>query len=469
MIGKKLYRLTKGGFELPVYVDSAHRVRTVSAGSIPFLHWPNGAWCFEANAYLLAMFLARRSVRCGGGTLLTYATQISHLIRFCWGKRLDFIDLSDTDFCRFVAGLSDADPNTAQPSRDANTVIAIGRECLNFLAYVGRCHGEGDFVGPAGRIVCEYKESRRPASHKRAWATTSRGYRSHRAFPELGEKRIRNPIPMASIDRLRSAAVASSSSAFLLKRRLVMLKLLENTGGRRSEVGLLQVGAIRRAVMTGGELEMPVLKREEGAHRSLPVALHDLLFVLEYIDVNRASLLRRLGLPDGDLGQIFIDARNGGPLDPRAISKEIHMLRRTAGIESIACAHMFRHRFITKLFVHFILEHQCHNEDEFRRALLDDTTLKRAVIEWTGHRWPESLEPYIHLAFDEITGFAETVDAVKVAMCVTSFMSHTKQFQVELARGGYTGQEVRELVDQYDAALRAFSGQLLAASHGSES
>lgn len=55
---------------------------------------------------------------------------------------------------------------------------------------------------------------------------------------------------------------------------------------------------------------------------------------------------------------------------------------------------MFRNRFITKLFVALIEQHEFENPDSFRRALLDTETIKQKIQQWTGHANLSSLDVY---------------------------------------------------------------------------
>ncbi|VEB96828.1 Site-specific recombinase XerD [Cedecea lapagei] len=136
-----------------------------------------------------------------------------------------------------------------------------------------------------------------------------------------------------------------------------------------------------------------------------------------------------------DLGYLLISETTGLRLTPETLTNELLLLAKTAKIEEQACAHMFRHRFITKLFVALIEQHEYENRDEFRRALLDGETLKRKVQEFTGHTSISSLEPYIHLAFEEVTNFGATLDLIKARLVVESLQSNLKDVVFELSQG----------------------------------
>ena len=83
---------------------------------------------------------------------------------------------------------------------------------------------------------------------------------------------------------------------------------------------------------------------------------------------------------------------------------------------------MFRHRFITKLFVALIEQYQVENKDHFRRMLLSSEQFKVKVAEWTDHSSLDSLDRYIELAFEEIGNFKKVYSLVSATMTLDSFM-----------------------------------------------
>lgn len=95
---------------------------------------------------------------------------------------------------------------------------------------------------------------------------------------------------------------------------------------------------------------------------------------------------------DGQDHRLFlISDRTGRPLKSKTLYNEIKNLKIASGIETPIFPHMFRHRFITKLFIDLIRTHQVTNEDEFRRNLLNTEIFKAEVTQWTGHLDPDSI------------------------------------------------------------------------------
>lgn len=437
----KLYHHTPSAFALPTYVDRVHKVFTSPAQNIPMLEWPDGKWCLLANMYMMDLYHRGLSRRNRGGTLLTYAAHISHLIRYCFYNQIDVSDLTDNQFALFMKSLQ-GEHRIKSPqvrARDANTVIAIGRTCLDFLACVGRLHHDGEFVGPNGRIRAEqklYSRSRSGRWNKRNGVV--KAYWHHRAFPTPDSKRKRLPISTAAVTKLRESVFPLGGSLFLRKRRYVMLTLLEVTGGRRSEVAALTVESVRQALpMEYPMLKLLTVKRAGGRddYRLVPIARHDLVILTEFIEKNRRRVARRTCGLDDDDGAVLISETTGRGLSDNTITQEIHKLRKHSGIQEQACPHMFRHRFITKLFVALIEQHHLENQDEFRRALLDTETMKQKIQQWTGHKDLSSLDTYLNLAFEETANFKKTFNLVSAQRVMGSFAARLEEFQQELRNG----------------------------------
>lgn len=217
-----------------------------------------------------------------------------------------------------------------------------------------------------------------------------------------------------------------------------MLKLLEITGGRRSEVAALTVRSVLAAYAAKDPALSIITVKGRGGEtrmREIPIARHDLVLLKEFIEKNRAIVIRKTCGKQRDEGVLLVSETTGEPLRPNTITQEISFLARRAEIEDRASPHMFRHRFITKLFVALIEQHKFENTDAFRAALISTEDFKRKVLEWTGHRSIISLEPYLHLAFAEIAGVHTTTKLVNARAAVESFDSSLATIEAELEQG----------------------------------
>lgn len=460
----RLYRLTPEGYRLPSHVDEQGRLQAKAAANIPFLRWPDGSWCLSANCYMLELYRRGLSRRNDGGTLATYAAGLSHLLRFCWERRIDPIDLSNDQFTRFIKKLGRenraSDPEVA--ARTSNRVIDIGRVSLDFLASLSRHLDDEGFIGPNGRIRCERRQAKIKIEGGRGKKShIVRNYWHHEAFPTPDPLKKRSPISSSLIARLRQVISEVSKTSHRRKRRYTMIKLLEVMGGRRSEVAAITVASVREAAaMEQPMLRVPTMKKRRDETRLVPIHSHDVRALLDYIEVNRARVIRKTIGVANDHGFLLVSGTTGKQLKPGTITREISLLAAHAGIEEKACPHMFRHRYITKIFVALIETHAFNTVDEFRKALLDGHTLKRKVKEWTGHSSVESLEQYIHLAFDEVADFKKTYNLVSTRLAVDSFCATVDETLEELMNVHRQGESSVLIIDRFAAKLRHFRSDL---------
>lgn len=466
--GGQLHRLSRHDFALPNYVDFSSRLVTKPANDLPMLRWPNGRWCSDANRYLRELFDRNLSRRNAGGSIAVAARQITQLMRFCFSEGLDFLDLNDNKFSMFIGKLliekSRLHPD--RKARKASTVVDIGRTCLNLLESVARHHCDEGLIGPSGRIVAEKKSfESAPRSGRQRGKTIT--YWDHSSLPERDAETKRFPIETNAVEKIRDAIASLPSSSHDRMRRHVMLRFFEITGARRGEVALIQVSDVRKAgMMEHPMLKVPTLKKGGNAerHRQLPVSRADILFLLQYCNIHRSSIIRRK-LKGQDTGFVLVSGRTGRALKPGSISQEMGDLAKAAGILESACAHMFRHRFITKLLVALIERYNAQNKDEFRRMLLEVESLKREVLEWTDQASTEALDRYVNLAYDEIGNLKAVKSAVFTRMKVESFIGILQVELDELKKGASPILTVERLLT-YARGLR---GELLEAEEASPS
>lgn len=429
--------------ELSHYFNTVQgEIKLREANNMPFLRWPHGMPCLMANAYMIHLLMRKLSRNNNGGTLRQYAKDISHLIRFCHKGRVDFFQLDKDTFTDFIAKLrTERDPvNPEARKRDSNTLIAIGRKCLDFLDFVGRTNGDERFV--VDTIQAEQRKYRVHTRNSKAGPIEKRGW-YHESFDTPGPRKSRNAIRKEiiqalyeAIPRLSSENLSQQSKRFIDRRRTSMIRLLEMTGARIEEIAQIRVNDIEDAMkQKDPKLRLVTLKKKKPETRLVPVLHQDLAALKPYVRVNRAKIIKETIGAAKDHSFLFISEKTGQPLSSKYMSNEVGLLRRTAGIATQACAHMFRNRFITKLFVRLINQFDFENKDEFRRALLDANTLKQEVQQYTGHGNVDSLDPYIDLAFDEVANLKAVVSVVHLQAAYESFDSNVELLHKELEHG----------------------------------
>lgn len=412
---------------------SLDKLNTLDGGNMPFMAWPNGMPCLQANAYMIKTRMqpgrgGNGPSRLGtkGGTFGEYAGQISHLIRFCYYNNLSFIALSDDDFCEFIDGLRIEKKlnNPKSPKRSERTIIGIGRRCLNFLAHVGEMSGVHNFVGIGGTISIHMVDSvfyRNGKAFKRSSV-------HHRSFRTPEARKTRRPIEEATIEKLRNAIDEISTSEFLSNRRHLMISLFEELGARRAEVQPITVAE----VIAASKVKKPIIsvttvkRGGMGLTRALELSPPMIEELLNYIRGDRFTIMKRFkDVPDH--GFLFVTERGGRPLGIDTFTTEFSLIRRAAGIEEQACAHLFRHAFCTNIVAQLIAETQALSPDSFKQTLMTNKMLAERAMTKSGHATLESLLDYVDTAFKVKSKYEQVIHNVEVARTYETYEKRRKR------------------------------------------
>lgn len=138
---------------------------------------------------------------------------------------------------------------------------------------------------------------------------------------------------------------------------------------------------------------------------------------------------------------MFISEHTGEKINSSSLSNDFTRLRNSLNINSQLCAHMFRHRFITNIFINLIKQYDLENKDSFRSALLDINTLKAHVRQLTGHKDVNSLDTYLHLAKSELANMPEILKKLDKQREVESKESQERYLLNELKSGNISTEE----------------------------
>lgn len=421
---------------------SVDKLNTNNTENMSFLIWPNGSPCLIGNLWILSLLSSKGRAQQGlsrrgkkGGSMGDYATKVSQLLRRCYRDGLDPIELSDAKFTDYIDEIRHeiSDFNPSQRKKSAATVNAVGKVWLDFLSFVGQFYGNPTFVSLDGTIRARTELYFTANRNNRKIGRT---YITHHSFGEPQREHRRNPITTEQVALLKAAIRKNLAPTFVKVRRGCLIELLCDTGARRSEIANLKVDDVLRALeMKHPVLRLDTLKQREGAERFVPMFSPVLKKLKQYIDVERRKVMRKTYKGGKDHGFFFVSATTGQPLTSPVISNEIRHLGKLAGIKSQICPHMFRHAFITNLFIRLIMRHELSNEDDFRRALLDTKTFTAEVISWTGHLEPLSVEYYINLAFRDLSSYTQTVKSAHLVMAIDKYFSEENELLAMLEEG----------------------------------
>lgn len=398
----KLVTLAPENFRTYRHTDDSGHVETASANCMPLPTWPDGRWCFEICLYLNSTKF-KLSLSSRGGSYSAIAYSLSHLTRYCHLNRIGFLELTDSKFTMFINGLSvkteRADGSRVAP-RSENRVLRIGREALSFLYYIGVFYGRPNFVGQEGTIRGAIKTYMVP-SKRRGGKDLVKHYWDHESFPPPGPINRRHPIGDEYVSRLRRAVIGLSRSPFLRQRRLMLIRLLDETGARRIELANLCMASVAeaRAMATRGDpafLRLLTFKKRGGPkERFIPIDEVTLSAIEDYLEFYRAPLVDKVRF---DCGFVLL-SDEGTQLKPNTLTQEIRNLRKAAGIEGKAHPHLFRHRYLSRRLTQLISENDFKDTAAVIGYLLKAGSAMQKLLEESGHASVKSLEPYIDDAF----------------------------------------------------------------------
>ena len=364
--------------------------------NVPFLTWPDGMPCNQANLYLIGLIDENFSLTGRGGTVRQYAYVLSRYIKFCAANQTNLLDITEPLFKLFVRSLKTSNSNKAVQD---NTIAANGKCILDFLASFDKLLGSN--------VVTERLGAKRKIKKVKLHGRTyEMEVWFHSSLPNPSPRRTRSAIEEGAIDALVAAADQSSTDEFVVSRRKLLIKVLETLGARIGEHEPITVEDVR-AAREKGTITITTLKRGGHLTREIPILEQDLVELEQFL-IERKIALKRAKKKDS--GHLFISLRTGRPLSAASLSNEVLLLRRIAGISEKASAHLFRHRFITKLLIYLIEAQELHSAESLRKAMHEIEGLKLILMEWTGQKSMASLDGYIDFAFSEWKNMNKTVD-----------------------------------------------------------
>jgi len=435
---RKLYQLSSRDFLLPLYIDPTNsKPYPINASNIPMVTWPDGRWCLEANLYMVRLYQGHYSRTHRGGSLLVYATHISHLIRYCYISKLSFFDISNSHFTMFMHGLRNelSHSSSMKHARSNTQVIKIGRKCLEFLKFISSMTADSDLVGEHGRVLVSTRPNKNTRRSSRFEASE---HLYHSSFPKPDPVRIKFPISDHATAAVRASVRISTNNSFIRARRNLMLRMLESLGGRRTELVNQIIPDIDAALREQENMISLLTVKKRGdrhAVRMVPITSEDLALIKQYIKINRAPVIKRTCGFHKDTGHLFISAKTGYKLTANTITSEIHLLSKHAKLTEPVSPHLYRHRYITKIFIFYLEFYNTNATNNFASLARYIETVKAKVKEYTGHTHVSSLDHYVNLAFEEANFFQDVKDKLLASTTLDNFRTEILKLRLELDNG----------------------------------
>lgn len=422
---QKLYQITSNEFVLPSTSIPNQSPKTKDSGNLPILKWPDGDICWPTTLYLIEEYNSGKSRKGNGGSLLTYAKQLSPIVRFCYKHQVNFKDLDDSFITQFIQILGDEKAwdihGVYRHVRKSNQVLAIGRRTIHFLFwYQATFPHAGGLIG-AREDLCQITVY--PDSHS---GQDGNGYK-HPSFPTKSVEKARIPVTTNQLEKLFIANLNSDQSVFIKRRRAAMLNLARATGMRRVEMSDVTVPGIKEAIDTGYLIIRPA-KSKKNKVRQIPVLQSQLRPILSFIDGPRAKLMRNLRCED--TGYLFTTNR-GASLSEGTLTNDMHDLAQLAGLEMNVCLHMFRHRYFTDMAYNLLLGIKEFAE---RRELTapSERIVLQEMKSLSQHENEDSLLGYIHAAYKEANALDSGTKLWKLSQIHESMALSIRELQASI-------------------------------------
>ena len=348
--------------------------------------WPNGLPCWEVNCFLASLQRRGRSA----STVRAYASELSSAVRFVFSRSLDFLELHDQDIVDYSRWLAS---NATGRTRQNNQVNKLLDRLLTFLRWLQTFSGlEQPLVGAVGSGAKVSVEE--TVLRIRGRSTIKSRHLGH--VPSNATWPVR-PVARATLVALRNSVATSYKSPYCRARAHALLTLLADTGCRREEAVYLRVEDVRSALEDDrGLLRLRTSKRPGNPGRYVPIPRTSLVSLQQFIDVQRALLVRRLTKLKRRPAEWVLLSRRGDMWDPESVTQCFARLRRCGQVSGRASAHMLRHRWITLQ----LLERLKRCQEVALGPELATTMLTR-VASMSGHSDIDSLWDYVDFSFEE--------------------------------------------------------------------
>jgi site-specific recombinase XerD len=409
-----------------VKLKDGNHITSETIPAFPFMYWPSGNPCLPVNMYFLD--IAHETT---GGSLRTYATQLSHLVRYCGEKPVSIESLTDAHIHELSTQLQKEKSrhHPLERTRNDNTVNDTLSRVFRFLFWYQKkfmllLHtpliGEQD-DSPQITVKRISNGGTRSKNHRIEY------YYTHPAMPTSESREPKRPISLSVIEDIEriinkqsmlkelnarfvqryrnNVNLLSAQLEYMRARRLFMIWMMKRTGLRPSELVGMSVDEHIK-ILTTRALKIPTMKKRKviAPKRSFPIPLNAAAVVHRYLNARTAycEAIQSAGKAPHPSNAFFL-TEDGEPIKKSSLEKDFERLAAKAGYKDVqTCLSMFRHRFITyEVIAH--LKEFIDMSGKSRQMMTDidyESILKRVAVK-TGQN-PQSLWHYIDLAWEEL-------------------------------------------------------------------
>ena len=393
--------------------------------AFPFMYWPSGKPCEPVNMFFLDI-----AHKVTGDTLRTYASHLSHLVRYCGENNVSIECLTDEDIHALSKQLQEekSRQNPLERARNDNTVRTILSRAIQFLLW----YQQDIMLLLRTPLIGEQRISPlitvkriKNDKSKNKWMEY---YYTHSAMPTEESREPKRPISLPVIEDIQrcinrrsmleerstrfvqrycnAPVILTAQLEYIRARRHFMVWMMMHTGLRPSELVEMSVKDHEK-ILTTRTLIIPTKKRKKikAPKRKFPILLNAVTSVHRYLIARTAycKVLKDAGGEPWPEDAFFLTV-DGKPIKKSSLEKDFERLADEAGYKEVqVCLSMFRHRFITyEVTAH--LKEFIENSGKSRQMMTDidyESILKRVAAK-TGHGSVQSLWHYIDLAWKEL-------------------------------------------------------------------
>ena len=192
--------------------------------------------------------------------------------------------------------------------------------------------------------------------------------------------------------------------------------------------------------------------------REVPVYRGTLKALNRYVKRIRSRLIKKINKrrkgknlnPFVDHGFVFISETTGQPLKPDSITTMFNEWASAINAKGNLIAHAFRHAYITEKIEMLIKLFELESESDLKAKFATEQSLKIKLLSWTGHKSIKSLENYIHLAFEDISGINATMDKTLILSGINSAKDEINELKNKITFGQLTP---TDLIDEFENML----------------
>tara|TARA_B110000211_G_scaffold189077_1_gene215186 strand:- start:17886 stop:19379 length:1494 start_codon:yes stop_codon:yes gene_type:complete len=441
-------------------------------------NWPDGRACFPIEMFLSDISDTKSIKKSDGGTVGNYATDLTHLVRYCYDTKVQFHELRMFDIDELIKRLAAEKRSNGRRSRNNDTIKeGILPKIVAFLKWLQKNH-----YPRLNLIGVDTVEVRYQIKLKIVKKTGGNGknYGEAEVFPTKlprSTPQLKTPISTSVINQLWDTLNDTKNEMklnnhllslfdekdqkeqldYMYHRRRFQLTMLEATGLRPQELVQMEYDD-NLELVENHKIKIPTLKREEGRIRVIPIERGVAIKVQLFMEVHRQKLIERLIKYDlianeNDVDDyIFLGSENAKQVQPDAAYQEFRRLNIRAGVEVKSCQSMFRHRFITNMvkihFSSFMDKNPIKNKYNINDH--DYRTILRKVAGFTDHKDPKSLFDYIDLAWEELDVFSYAYEVSNLQSRLKSISISAKDLKLQVNSFGLDS----GIVDQIFAGLR---------------